>query len=94
MSLSHQLVTLNNSSPIILTTPADQEIPYANSLSMSIQNVGSDLVYIGSSSVNSASYGFKLSPGQTFSIDIAPNDDLYGITDSGSSAVAVLRVVK
>ena len=94
MSLSHQLITLNNSNPIILTTPADQEIPYANSLSMSIQNVGSSDIYIGDASVNSSSYGFKLTAGQTFTVDLAPNDDIYGIAATESSNVAVLRIVK
>lgn len=94
MSLSHALVTLNSSNPTILTIPTNQEAEYASSLSTSIQNVSISVVYLGSSSVSTLSYGAKLSPGQTITLDLAPGDDLYGISDANSTDVAILRVSK
>lgn len=94
MSLSHQIITLNSNITTILTTPASEEIPYASSLSISIQNIGAVNVYIGSEDVSLTSFGVMLTPGQTFTADIAPNDELHAIIQAGASDVAVLRVVK
>jgi hypothetical protein len=45
---------------------------------LSVQNVSSsDFAYIGNESVSSSNYGHKLYPGQSFTIELAPNDKVY-----------------
>ena len=101
MALSHNVVALNSSTAVSVT-PADPNItvngenyPTWNSMSISVQNVDTTaLVYIGSSSVTSSSYGASILPGASISIDgLSVNEPLYAIS-TGSSNVAVLVVLK
>jgi hypothetical protein len=93
MSIAHQLVTLSNSTPTILTVPFASEPDYSQSLSISIQNLDSSkYAYIGNSGVSSSSYGFRLSPGQSVSFDLAPQDELYAVCSDTSMQVAVIRI--
>ena len=93
MALSHEIITLSNSTPTILTVPFASEPDYAQSLSISIQNLDtSKYAYIGGSGVNSSSYGFRLSPGQSVQFDINPFDELYAVCSDTSMQVAIIRV--
>lgn len=92
MSLSHSLVALNASTATIITVPAAQEQQYSQSLTISIQNTGSVNVYLGDSTVTASSYGYILAPLANFSADLAPNDEIYAIADSGTPNVAVIKV--
>lgn len=62
--------------------------------SMSVENTSPDkYVYIGNDSVTTASYGFKLYPAQTITIDMNPFDKLYACGDSGATiAVMVVEI--
>lgn len=93
MSLSHALVALNTTTATILTVPAASEDSYSQQLTISIQNLhASHFVYIGDATVSSTSYGFRIDPGQTFTAVLAPQDEIYGLTDTGTTNVAVIRV--
>jgi hypothetical protein len=53
---------------------------------LSIQNiVSSGYAYLGNESVSSSNYGHKLYPGQSFTIELSPNDKLFAVGDSGVS---------
>lgn len=93
MTLSHALVTLNTTTPQILTIPSAQEADYSNSLTISIQNLHtSHFVYLGSSSVSTTSYGFRIDPGQTWTSDLHPEDEIYAVTDTGTTNVGIIKV--
>jgi hypothetical protein len=53
---------------------------------ISIQNIMSTgYAYLGNENVSRSNYGHKLYPGQSFIIELAPNDKLFAVGDSGVS---------
>lgn len=59
---------------------------------LSIQNIAtSGYAYLGSEDLSASNYGHKLYPGQSFTIELAPNDKLFAIGDVGVS-VAVFKL--
>lgn len=91
MSVTHQLISLSDVEATVVTIPG---VESGTSLSLSIQNVDTlAVVYIGDSTVDSAGYGAALSPGEVISFDnLAPASEVYAISDTNSSKVAVMRV--
>jgi hypothetical protein len=91
MSLSHQLLTLYASATVQIN-PNGAAPEYCNGVTVSIQNLhGSNYVYIGNSSTSSVAFGFRLSPGQSWSADIDTSDALF-LTSNGTSSVAITRL--
>jgi hypothetical protein len=59
---------------------------------LSIQNImTTGYAYLGNENVSSSNYGHKLYPGQSFTIELAPNDKIFAVADSGIS-VAVFTL--
>jgi hypothetical protein len=53
---------------------------------LSVQNImDSGYAYLGGENVSINNYGHKLYPGQSFTIELAPNDKLFAVGDSGIS---------
>ena len=49
-----------------------------------VQNISqTGYAYIGTDSVTSSVYGFKLFPGQSFTVELAYSDNIYAAGDSG-----------
>jgi hypothetical protein len=95
MTLLHNLITLNTSTPVMLTTTVAQEGDYGRELDVSIQNLhSSHFVFIGDSSVSTSSYGFRIDPGQTFTATLNTQDEIYAVTDTGTTSVGVIRVIR
>lgn len=46
--------------------------------------------FVGGPAVTTAA-GFRLGPGEQFSLELAPDEDLYGVTASGTVTVMTLR---
>lgn len=89
MATYHNLLTLSNSTATELT-PGDKH----SGLDLTVQNVDETaVVYIGASGVTASDYGFKLDPGDAFSIELNPRDRLFIISDTNESQVALLRVL-
>lgn len=70
------------------TTPVD--LTYTGIIDplvvLSIQNIAtSGFAYLGNEKVSSADFGHKLYPGQSFTIELAPNDKIFAVGDSGVS---------
>ena len=63
----------------------DDEVDGKNSLI--VQNTSaSGYVYIGGSDVTTSNYGYKLSPLQSFAIELESFDKIYACGDSGTTA--------
>jgi len=91
MAIAHQVVALNASTPTLVSIPLANEVAYESKASISVQNLDSAIiVYLGSSSVTTSSYGFALLAGQTYTVDLLASDQLYAISASGTPNVAVL----
>jgi hypothetical protein len=90
MATYHEIVTLSDSAPVELTP----EGKVHSGLDLTVQNLDEEaIVYLGAEDVSSTSYGFKLLPGAGFSIELNPRDELYAISDTDESEVALLRVL-
>lgn len=82
------LVSLSTSTPILLS-------PYGthSGLDFTMQNVNaSGYVYLGTSTVSSTNYGFRLYPNQAISIELNGRDSIYAIASASDMKVAVLSV--
>jgi len=87
MKLSHKIVTLNGTPQNLVTR---EEIHSTNTLS--IQNImGAGYAYLGNENVSLSSFGHKLYPGQSFTIELSYSDNIYAIGDAGVQ-VAVMEL--
>lgn len=83
----HSLTTLSSSTATRLTPNG-----LHTGLDITIQNVdASAIVYIGGEGVTSSNYGYRLSPGSAWSIELSGKDKLYAISSVNESQVAVLK---
>lgn len=57
--------------------------------SLTIQNLGTDYVYLGASGIT-ANNGIRLAPGQTFVLDKSPNAQVFAIASSGTQVCSYL----
>jgi hypothetical protein len=79
--IRQQIIALN-STPVDLTVTGVIDPQTA----VSIQNImTTGFAYLGNESVSSSDYGHKLYPGQSFTIELAPNDKLFAVGDAGVS---------
>ena len=90
MTTYHQILALSNATATELTPPGKIH----SGLDLTVQNVDETAnVYIGNAQVTSSSYGFKIAPGAGFSVELNPRDQLFAISDTNESEVALLRVL-
>ena len=84
----HSFITLSNSEPTVVST-----VGVHSGEDITIQNVDSEaVVYLGGSNVSSTNYGFKLTPGAAWSVELPPRDNIFAISGTDGSKVAVLKV--
>lgn len=77
-----QEIIFLNSTPVDLTTSGNID----PAIVMSIQNIMTEgFAYLGNESVSNSIYGHKLYPGQSFTIELAPNDRVFAVGDAGVS---------
>lgn len=89
MQTRHKIVTLSTSSPIALT----YEDNIQSSYTLVIQNNNdSGYIYIGASNVTTSSYGYKIYPGQGFTIEMSSLNRIYAVCSSNTMTVAVLVI--
>ena len=90
MATYHELVVLSDTSETELTP----EGKVHSGLDLTMQNIDEEaIVYLGGEGVTTENYGYKLEPGDGFSIELNPRDQLYAISDTDESEVALLRVL-
>jgi hypothetical protein len=89
MATYHNLLTLSDATETELTASKNH-----SGLDITVQNVdAAAIVYIGGVGVTTTDYGFQLAPGAGFSIELNSKDQLYAISDTNESKVALLRVL-
>ncbi len=87
MRSRHKIQALNSTPVNLVVREATDAIN-----SMSIQNIAdTGFVYIGAAGVTSTDFGIKLFPGQIYTIELAPSDDIWAVGDSGVS-VAIFNI--
>ena len=93
MSVTHQLISLSDVDSTVVTVPG---VESGVSLTLSIQNVDTmAFVYVGDSTVYDGSYGAVLSPGEVISFDdLSPLSEVYAVSNTNGSKVAVMRVLR
>lgn len=88
MATYHELMTLSNTSASEITPGANH-----SGLDVTVQNVNETAVlYLGASDVTTSNYGFRLQPGDAFSVEMDPRNQLFVISDTNGASAAVLRV--
>jgi hypothetical protein len=87
MATTHALATLSNTTATRLTPNG-----LHSGMDITVQNVDdSAYVYIGGSNVTTESYGYRLSPNSAISFELPGRDNLFAISDTNESQVAVLK---
>jgi hypothetical protein len=90
MATYHELLTLSN----VTDTELTPEGRIHSGLDLTVQNVHETaIVYIGGEGVTAENYGYKLESGDAFSVELNPRDQLYAISDTDGSELALLRVL-
>jgi len=84
--IRHQIKALSTTIPTELTIEDN-----INSVcTLVVQNIDStNYIYIGNSSVSSSDYGFMIYPNQAFTIELRPNDRIYGVGSAIINAVCM-----
>jgi hypothetical protein len=83
----HSLTTLSSSSATRLTPNGVH-----SGMDITIQNTDTTaIVYIGGEGVTSSNYGYRLSPGAAWSIELSGRDAIYAISNTNGSNIAVLK---
>ena len=83
----HALITLSNTEDTRITPNGIH-----SGLDITVQNTDpSAYVYLGGEGVNSEDYGYRLSPGAAWSVELPGTDALYATTDTNGSVIAVLK---
>ena len=84
--VKHGLVSLSDSEPTALSP----SITHAGT-DITIQNINSTgYIYIGSESVSTTNYGYRLSPNNAISFELPGSDNLYAVASSDELQVAVI----
>jgi hypothetical protein len=61
-------------------------------MDITIQNVhATAYVYIGGVGVTSENYGYRIAPGHAISFELPGRDNLFAITNTNGSKIAVLK---
>jgi len=92
MAISHARVAINATTPVQVT-PTDDSA--TTSCTLQVQNLGESAVYLGGTDLTNTSYGVSVVAGGAVTIsNLAPKDELYALSSSGNSYVAVLKIVR
>jgi len=84
----HALTTLSSTTATRLTPNG-----LHGGIDITIQNTdASAIVYIGGEEVTSSSFGYRLSPGAAWSVELPGQDALYAITNTNGSSVATMML--
>jgi hypothetical protein len=79
MDISHKILSLNSTPQNAVTRGNGHSMNTLN-----IQNISSSgNAYLGDPSVTTTNFGYKIYPGQSFSIEMAWSNNIYVVGDSG-----------
>ena len=89
MQTRHKIVTLSTSTPTALT----YEDTIQSSYTLVIQNNNdSGYLFLGSDSVSTSSYGYKLYPGQGLTIELSAFNRIYAVCSTNTMTAALLVI--
>jgi hypothetical protein len=88
MNVVERGATINHASTSVTTTQVSLISTGTARRSVTIQNLGSDYIWIGATGITVGN-GLRLSPGQTAVIDKSPNAQIFAIASSGSQSVSL-----
>ena len=89
MQTRHKILTLSTSSPVPLT----YEDTVQSSYTLVVQNNNdSGYIYLGSSDVTTSSYGYKIYPGQGFTVELSAFSRIYAVCSANTMTAAVLVI--
>jgi hypothetical protein len=89
MQTRHKILSLSTSTPVALT----YEDTVQSSYTLIVQNNNnSGYVYIGGSDVSTSSYGYKIYPGQGFTIELSAFNRIYAVSSNGGMTASLLVV--
>ena len=89
MAVSHARIAVNNTTAVAVTDLTDSY----SSVTISVQNLGTGVAYLGGPGVSSTSYGMSIVAGGAVTVaNLSTNDELYVIHQDSSAYVAVIRV--
>jgi hypothetical protein len=61
-------------------------------MDITIQNLDETAyIYIGGENVNPEDFGYRISPNNAWSVELAGRDAIYAITDVDNSYIAILK---
>lgn len=87
--IRHEMRTISGTIPT--SVDIANHIPTAYTLI--IQNTNSDgYIYLGSSTVSTINFGFKLSPNQAFTIELPSSQHLYAIASIDGLNVSLMEI--
>lgn len=90
--LLHARVAINDLSPTQVSPLDDSS---QTNCTIQIQNLGESAVYVGGLGLTQVSYGASIVPGGAITIeDLPPRAEVFVLSSSGASYVAVLKVVR
>lgn len=90
--LFHARVAINDLTPTQVSPSDDSS---QTSCTIQIQNLGESAVYVGGLGLSQVSYGATVVPGGALTIDdLPPKAEVFVLSSSGASYVAVLKVVR
>lgn len=88
MATSHSIISLSNSTATLVSTAGVH-----SGEDITIQNIDATaIVYIGGEGVTASDFGFKIVPGGAWSVELPGNDQIYAISNTNGSDVAILKV--
>ncbi len=84
---THNLITLPTADTAVRLTPAGLH----SGMDVTIQNVNETAtLYLGGEGVTSSNYGFKVNPGQAFSVELSGRDYIYAAASENDALAAML----
>ena len=83
---THNIFTISDSTPVRVSPPATH-----SGVDITIQNINvSGYLYVGSSSVTSSDYGYRILPNHAISFELPSKDELYLVSSVDEMPAAVI----
>lgn len=87
MALSHEVVSIGTTATLLSAAAAGRD-----GQTVLVQNpTGGADVKLGGTGVTTASYGYILTGGTAFAIDLQAGESLYGVVASSTQSVSIIR---
>lgn len=89
MQTRHKIITLSTTVATALT----YEDNIQSSYTLVVQNNNdSGYIYLGASDVSTSSYGYKLFPGQAFTVELSAFNKIYAVCSANTMTAALLVI--